>query len=159
MLPALALDDVCRLIAHAVHGDAQHVRPLARLVTEKTGGNPFFTIQFLTELADESLLSFDAGGSAWTWNVTRIGAKRYTDNIAALMVARLQRLPAAVLLSLQELACLGNISDLETLAVVRGTSEEEMHAAFGNAAQVGLVIASRGPTGSPTTAFRRPRTR
>ena len=49
-----------------MHSDEQHVRPLARLVAEKTGGNPFFTIQFLTELAAESLLSFDAGIAAWT---------------------------------------------------------------------------------------------
>ena len=61
ILSALELDDVCRLIASAVHSDEQHARPLARLVMEKTGGNPFFTIQFLTELADEALLSFDAG--------------------------------------------------------------------------------------------------
>ena len=142
--PGPRLDDVCRLIARALHADEQHVRPLAQLVTEKTGGNPFFTIQFLTDLADESLLSFEPGASAWTWNIARIGAKRYTDNLAALMVAKLQRLPAAVQLSLQELACLGNVSDVATLAVVRGSSEEEIHAAFEDAAHAGLVIRLEG---------------
>ena len=132
------------LIASAVHSDEQHVRPLARLVAEKTGGNPFFTIQFLTELAAEALLSFDAGIAAWNWNVARIGAKGYTDNIAQLMVAKLQRLPAAAQEALKELACLGNIADFATLAIVRESSEEEIHSAFRDAAQAGLVIRLEG---------------
>ena len=144
VLSALELDDVCRLIASAVHSDEQHVRPLARLVAEKTGGNPFFTIQFLTELAAEALLSFDAGSAAWNWNVARIGAKGYTDNIAQLMVVKLKRLPAAAQEALKELACLGNIADFATLAVVRESSEEEIHSAFRDAAQAGLVIRLEG---------------
>ena len=38
--------------------------PLADLVYEKTGGNPFFTIQFLTALAEEKLLAFSPGAGA-----------------------------------------------------------------------------------------------
>ena len=37
------------------------VKPLVALVHEKTAGNPFFAIQFLTALADEALLIFDHG--------------------------------------------------------------------------------------------------
>ena len=33
--------------------------PLAQLVQEKTGGNPFFAIQFISALAEEGLLRFD----------------------------------------------------------------------------------------------------
>jgi PAS domain S-box-containing protein len=144
VLSALDLDDVCRLVAGALHGDEQHVLPLASLVFDKTGGNPFFTIQFLTELAAEALLSFDAVDAAWKWNIARIGAKGYTDNIAQLMVAKLERLPAAAQEALKELACLGNIADLATLAIVRESSEEELHSAFRDAAQAGLVVRLEG---------------
>ncbi len=144
VLSPLGLDDVCRLIAGALHSDEQHVLPLASLVFDKTGGNPFFTIQFLTELAAEELLSFDAAGAAWNWNIARIGAKGYTDNIAQLMVVKLERLPAAAREALMELACLGNIADLATLAIVRKSSEEEIHSAFRDAAQAGLVIHLEG---------------
>src|ERR1700677_3868148 len=47
-------------------------RPLAQLVHEKTGGNPFFTIQFLSELAEEGLLTFQHGEGRWSWNLERI---------------------------------------------------------------------------------------
>ncbi|MFL5599151.1 MAG: sigma 54-interacting transcriptional regulator [Gemmatimonadaceae bacterium] len=144
VLPALELSDVCRLIASAVHSDEEHVRPLADLVAEKTGGNPFFTIQFVTELAAESLLSFDTGTGTWHWNVERIRTKRYTDNIAELMVAKLQRLSTAAQEALKELACLGNIVDVATLAVVRESSAEEIHSVFRDSAQLGLVIRLEG---------------
>src|SRR5713226_5171836 len=46
VLAPLGLDDVGRLIADALHCDLERARPLTQLVQEKTGGNPFFAIQF-----------------------------------------------------------------------------------------------------------------
>ena len=145
VLAALELDDLSRLVASALHCDEQRVRPLVRLVDEKTGGNPFFAIQFLTELAAEGLLSFDAGIGAWAWDVARIAAKGYTDNIVQLMVVKLKRLPAAAQEGLKELACLGNIADFATLAIARQnsddqSSDEEIHRVFRDATKAGLVI-------------------
>ena len=54
------------------------------------------------------------------------------------MVAKLQRLPAAAQEALKELACLGNIADVATLASIRESSEEEIHSAFQDAAQAAL---------------------
>ena len=59
VLAPLDLDDVGRLIADALHCEPERARPLAQLVHEKTGGNPFFAIQFITALAEEGLLAFD----------------------------------------------------------------------------------------------------
>jgi serine/threonine protein kinase len=39
---------------------------LAKLVQEKTGGNPFFAIQFLTALAEEGLLRLDPDAAVWS---------------------------------------------------------------------------------------------
>src|ERR1700752_2530783 len=46
VLAALGPDDVGRLVADALHCDPKRAGPLALLVLEKTGGNPFFVIQF-----------------------------------------------------------------------------------------------------------------
>ena len=64
VLAPLRLDDVGRLIADALHSEPQRAQPLAHLVHEKTGGNPFFAIQFFTALADEGLLAFDSVAQA-----------------------------------------------------------------------------------------------
>ena len=47
-LGPLGGNEVDRLVADTVHRSAAEAAPLARLVREKTGGNPFFVIHFLT---------------------------------------------------------------------------------------------------------------
>ena len=58
-LSPLAREDLGQLVADALHCEPERVTPLAQLVHEKTAGNPFFAIQFLSSLADEGLLTFD----------------------------------------------------------------------------------------------------
>src|SRR6202165_3243333 len=119
VLAPLRLDDVGRLVADALHCEWDAAQPLAKLVHEKTGGNPFFAIQFFIALADEGLLAFDPVASAWQWNIDRIRAKNYTDNVVDLMAGKLSRFSAVTQEALKELACLGNVAPIHTLALVR----------------------------------------
>src|SRR5258705_553133 len=77
VLTPLELNDIGQLIADAMYCEPKRVQALAQLVQEKTGGNPFFAIQFFIALADEGLLAFDPVASAWQWNMDRIPAKSY----------------------------------------------------------------------------------
>ena len=112
---------------------------MGQLLHEKTAGNPFFAIQFLTALWEERLLAFDAAHGAWTWDIDAIRARGFTDNVADLMVAKLKRFPAATQEALQLFACVGNSADVATLAMVQGGGEEAVHAALWDALREGLV--------------------
>ncbi len=140
VLAPLGLHDVGRLIADALHCEPERAQPLAELVQEKTGGNPFFAIQFFIALADEGLLAFDPAARAWQWDMERIRAKSYTDNVVDLMAGKLRRFSATTQEALKQLACLGNVASSATLAVVRGTTEEAIHAALWEAVRAGLVL-------------------
>jgi len=140
VLAPLGLDDVGRLIADALHCEPERARPLAELVQEKTGGNPFFAIQFFIALADEGLLAFDPAARAWQWDMERIRAKSYTDNVVDLMAGKLRRFSSTTQQALKQLACLGNVAPSATLALVRGTTEVAMHAALWEAIRAGLVL-------------------
>jgi PAS domain S-box-containing protein len=140
VLAPLELDDVGRLIADALHCEPERARPLAELVQEKSGGNPFFAIQFFITLADEELLAFDPAASAWQWNIDRIRAKSYTDNVVDLMAGKLMRLSSATQEALKQVACLGNVAEIATLSQVHRTTEEAMHAALWEAVHAGLVF-------------------
>src|SRR5260370_2494182 len=94
--------------------------PLARLVHEKTGGNPFFAIQFISALAEQGLLRFDHDAARWRWELDRLHARGYTDNVVDLMVGKLTRLPVETQAALQQLACLGNVADIATLCLTPG---------------------------------------
>ena len=118
--------------------------PLARLVHEKTAGNPFFAIQFMTALAEEGLLTFDHDDAHWCWDLDRIRAKGFTDNVVDLMVGKLSRLPDATQEALQQLACLGNSAETATLAWSSGGSEAALDAALWEAVRAGLVLRREG---------------
>src|SRR4029077_4723682 len=81
VLTPLTRDDLEQLIADALHCAHGHARPLAQLVHDKTAGNPFFAIQFISALFDEDLLAFDHATRLWSWDLNRIHAKGYTDNV------------------------------------------------------------------------------
>jgi PAS domain S-box-containing protein len=140
VLTTLGLGDVRKLVADAVHCDLERALPLALLVQEKTGGNPFFTIQFVRTLEEEGLLSFDPITRAWQWDIDRIRAESYTDNVVELMAEKLERLSDTTQEALKQLACLGNVAEVATLAAVRGATEEATHAALRDAVRAGLVF-------------------
>jgi len=139
VLTPLGLEDTGRLIADALHCEPWRAGPLAELVQEKTGGNPFFAIQFFTTLSEEALLAFDPVTRAWQWDVDQIRARSYTDNVVDLMAVKLMRLSSATQEFLKQLACLGNAVPISTLAMVLGTMETAVHAAVWDAIRDGLV--------------------
>ena len=99
-------------------------RPVAQLIHEKTGGNPFFAIQFLLALAEEGLLAFEPRAGMWTWDLSGIRAKRYSGDVVELVAEKLKRLPQTTQQVLKQLACLGNSAKISTLNLVYQESEE-----------------------------------
>ena len=138
-LAPLAREDLGRLIADTLSCAPGDAAPLARLVHEKTSGNPFFAIQFISALAEEGLLRFDHDAARWCWELDRLHAKGYTDNVVDLMVGRLTRLPVATQAALQQLACLGNVAKITMLSVVLGKSEEDIRSDLWDAVRLELV--------------------
>src|SRR5215510_1211804 len=144
VLAPLARDDVGRWIADALYCDQERAASLAHLVHEKTAGNPFFAMQFLATLVEEGLLTFDHGAARWVWELTRIHAKGYTDNVVDLMVGKLSRLPVKTQKALQQLACLGNSAESDLLAMVFEDAQEAQHSDLQEALRSGLVFHAEG---------------
>ncbi|NVH75769.1 AAA family ATPase [Paraburkholderia sp. JPY432] len=132
------------LISDALRCAPDSIEPLARLVCEKTGGNPFFVIQFLQALAEGNLLAFDHVARQWRWDAERIHARGYTDNVVDLMADKLTRLQPSGQQALQQLACLGNVADIATLSVVLGIAEAQVHAVLSEAVRQELVARLEG---------------
>ncbi|HET7505880.1 MAG TPA: AAA family ATPase [Kofleriaceae bacterium] len=135
----LADDDLGQLVAATVHAAPAEVASLASLVRDKTGGNPFFAIQFLTELHHKRAIWFDREAGRWRWDAARIRAEGCTDNIAELMRGRLHGLPGDTQAALQLAACLGSTVDAATLAIA---SEREVAGALGPALEQHLLFES-----------------
>ncbi len=139
VLAPLSRGDLEQLLADSLRCESDRAAPLAQLIHEKTTGNPFFAIQFISTLADEGLLAFDYGEAQWSWDLNRIHAKGYTDNVVDLMVGRLSRLPVETQKALRQFACLGNSAGFDMLQMVYQDSIEEMHGQLWEAVRSGLI--------------------
>jgi PAS domain S-box-containing protein len=144
VLAPLACEDLEQLIADSLHCEPERAIPLAQLVHEKTAGNPFFVIQFIYALVEEQLLTFNHNGARWFWDLNRIHAKGYTDNVVELMVAKLNRLPIQTQKAVQELACLGNSAEITTVSIVHGTSEDQVHSDLWEAIRLEFITRQEG---------------
>jgi predicted ATPase/signal transduction histidine kinase len=142
VLAPLTRNDLEELIADSLHCDRDRASPLAELLEEKTGGNPFFAIQFLSALFEERLLVFDHPVAQWRWDLDRIHAKGYTDNVVELMVGKLNRLPVDTQKALQQLACLGSSTGFAMLELVQQEPNEDIHGQLWEAVRTGLLFRS-----------------
>ncbi|HEX8538531.1 MAG TPA: AAA family ATPase, partial [Cystobacter sp.] len=124
-LEPLSVAQVEQLVGDTLPGAGRAVVvPLAALVHEKTGGNPFFLLQLLVTLHQEGLLERVPGGG-WRWDAEGVRARDYSENIVDFMVGKLRQLPPGTQHLLRLAACAGNVFSLELLGTLSGVSEVE----------------------------------
>ncbi|WP_271253184.1 GAF domain-containing protein [Pseudanabaena sp. Chao 1811] len=114
-LSTLNLTDITQLITDTLHCVNTDALPLAELVRQKTGGNPFFMNEFLKSLYDERLIGFNYQFRQWEWSITQIQEREITDNVVGLMAGKIQKLNPDTQRLLQIAACIGNEFDLDLL--------------------------------------------
>jgi len=71
----LGPEDVNALVSDVLQQPKEKFTSLSDVVKEKTLGNPFHIIAFLSALEREELLTFNFGTFNWTWDVEQINKK------------------------------------------------------------------------------------
>jgi class 3 adenylate cyclase/tetratricopeptide (TPR) repeat protein/ribosomal protein L40E len=74
----------------ALIGDGVEVRPLKRLIVERTGGNPFFMEETVQVLLDEGTLVRDGAAVRITKSLSEL---KIPPTVQAILAARIDRLP------------------------------------------------------------------
>lgn len=138
-LPPLSVESVTALIAERFHTTAQAVAEVARLVHEKTAGNPFFVNQILKVMVEDRLVEFDSERMCWTWSVQDVARHRYADNVADLMIHRLRRLPAAQREILRLAAAVGSKCNEVLLASLAGIDPDRLSNSLKGLASAGFL--------------------
>ncbi len=139
-LAPLEVEHISQLVADTLHSNPKEVKPLAELVKQKTGGNPFFANQFLKTLHAENLITFSLKHHCWQWNIEQIEAQNITDNIVELMVGNLKKLPDFTQEILQLAACIGADFDLNTLSIICEKPETVIFPDLLKAIKSGLIL-------------------
>ncbi len=139
-LGPLGLETVTDLVADTVRAARDEAAPLARLVHERTAGNPFFVNQFLRSLFEDGLLRFAADSGRWNWNLAGIRERDMTDNVVDLLAGRVGELAEATQEALRIASVIGNTFDLATLAPALGLAPNMTVRVLADAIQAGFVL-------------------
>jgi predicted ATPase/signal transduction histidine kinase len=143
-LAPLSLGDMTQLVMDSLHAGTDRAKLLARVIHQKTDGNPFFAIELLKGLAQEKLLVLDPASAAWRWDLEQIRARSFSGNLSELVTDKLGRLSDATLQILKRLACLGSSATMSTISLFSGRSGETLDALVLEAVRAGLVSPSNG---------------
>ncbi|MEP6486361.1 AAA family ATPase [Microcoleus vaginatus GB2-A3] len=139
-LTPLALTDIRQLLVDTLFAESKNAKPLAELLQQKTGGNPFFINEFLKSLHSEAWLYFNYESQQWQWDLEQIKAQPLTDNVLELTSKNVKKLPTATQAVLKLAACVGNQFDLKTLAIIYEKSLQETATDLRSALQSSLII-------------------
>lgn len=123
-LSPLGWSDITQFIGDEMKLDPDLVAPLAELVREKTGGNPYFMRQFLQKLQADGLLGSDLSSGTYRCDLQAIRALDITENVADLIAQKIGRLHPDTQRIVSFGAAIGNRFDLGTLASVAGCTPE-----------------------------------
>ena len=133
------------LIADALRCEPERAAPLAQLVHEKTAAIRFSPSSSFLRSPKRGCSPSIMRLRRWSWDLDRIHAKGYTDNVVDLMVGKLTRLPAETRKALQQFACLGNVADDRNASrSSSGPRRMQVHAALWQAVRLGV---GRAPAG------------
>ncbi|CAB9511807.1 Protein tyrosine kinase [Seminavis robusta] len=121
------LGDLNLFVADSLELAPEKTMSLSQVVWSKTHGNVFYSKQFLQELVDKELITFDFAYFRWKWETELIaGATDLSENVVEMVAARIRQLPPSVIQILKIASCLWYSFDVTVLEYIVVHSEERI---------------------------------
>ena len=118
----LTQEGITKLLSNKLCLPTRYVQGLAGLVKTKTGGNPFFVVQFFKSIVQNGMLEFSTKSNRWDWDLEVIDMQMISDGVAQLLSSRLSQLSKPLLETLKIISCLGCQVDV---AIISMLNEEQ----------------------------------
>jgi predicted ATPase len=131
---------VTQLVSDTLSCSIEAAQPLAKLILEKTDGNPFFLREFFRTLQQEGHLAFDLNAGRWTWDVDRVASLQITNNVVDLVARRVRQLSETTLRNLEAAAVIGARFELGLLAALIAMTPHATALALKEAIREGVVV-------------------
>ncbi|MFN6481872.1 MULTISPECIES: AAA family ATPase [unclassified Nostoc] len=136
----LKITDVYQLVSDSLKSSLEDSKELAKLIFNKTAGNPFFINQLLKFIHHENLLLVNFVTGQWQWDIQRIQMLGIADNVVELMIGKIQKLKSTTQNILKIAACIGNRFNFNILCSINENSQKDTALDIWEALQAGLVI-------------------
>ncbi|HTN84458.1 MAG TPA: AAA family ATPase [Sorangium sp.] len=131
-------------VARALDSGEPRAAPLARVLWQKTRGNPFFMEQLLLSLHRQGKVARDPESGAWRWEQRELEQAQVTDNVVALLTDKVREMPEATQQLLGLAACAGHTFHLHDLERLSGWERARVTGALWPAMQEELVVPADG---------------
>ena len=128
------------LIADSLNCTLEAVKPLGELVLAKTDGNPFFINTFLNSLYRDNLLYFNRDARKWQWDLEVIKKRDITENVVDLLSRAIRKLKPEIQQILQLAACIGDLFEIQTLAIISENTPQQTALLLREAIAAGLIF-------------------
>ncbi len=136
----LSIGSVNRLISESLFRAEEETIEFAKLVLEKTRGNPLSVKEFLNRTFDKGFLHFDRTHREWIWDISQITSEPPSENVSLPLIHQLQSLDSTTIKLLKMAACIGIEFDLEFLQKISGFSHTETSNQLSLAVQQGYLL-------------------
>jgi predicted ATPase/signal transduction histidine kinase/CheY-like chemotaxis protein/tRNA A-37 threonylcarbamoyl transferase component Bud32 len=147
ILQPLDITQVNHLVSDTLHRHGKNTKSLAKLLFNKTQGNPFFLTQLLKSLYQDNLLSFKFPTTknrktsvGWQWNLETLQSIDITDNVVDLMVNQIQKMSQTTQNILKLASCIGDKFSLDVLSIVNEKSLSETAKDLWESLEAGLIL-------------------
>jgi diguanylate cyclase (GGDEF)-like protein len=145
------------LLAEMLRLPAAEARALAEVIAERSGGNPYDTVELVNALRRDGALTLDETG--WRWDPPTLRRHVGSGDVIDLLTQRIDRLPPDTRYALRMLACVGSDVPLDLFATAIGRLPAEALHQLVPALEDGLLVMEQvnGGDASPVVRFRHDR--
>ena len=141
-LDSLPVPSLATMVAEMLHADPAAAASLVEVIEPHTCGNPYETVELLNALRHDGMLSVTATG--WRWDAAAVRAHLGRSEVAGLMAARVEAMPAQSREMVEAMACLGGRAELSLLQTATGVPAGAVEEALGPALDEGLLVVEPG---------------
>jgi predicted ATPase len=104
---SLTKESLSQLLCTLLRREEGETISLVEAIQSKTGGNPFFVVQFLQLLEERGLLFYSLLSYRWEWDTERIYSEtEISDNVVDVAAMKIQEMPKRQQMAVRIAACL-----------------------------------------------------
>ena len=138
-LPAPSL---AAMVAEMLHVDPAATAGLVEAIGPHTSGNPYETVELLNALRRDGVLAATPAG--WRWDAAAVRAHLGGSEVAGLLAAPAEAMPAPSRELVEAMACLGGRAELSLLQIATAASAGVVEQRLAPPLEEGLLVVEPG---------------
>lgn len=138
-LQALTVDNTSEIISETFTCSKEEAKELGNLIHSKTKGNPFFINQLLDYLYNKKQIRLDEKEYKWRWDLKAIEKLGVTDDIATVIIEKINDISAETTHALTYASCLGNEFSLSSLHYLTKIDKSKLHTLLWEAIKENII--------------------